>query len=116
MYGLYDEIYTDGGLNFAILNHLDEIGLITFSQLTGFTNTRLPKVIKVYYHGTPINIQFAKDTDNKLDLGQVLLTQVGRELARISGSKPIPDFFDYVLKHWINHGGIVYSDWPKPSP
>ena len=35
----------------------------------------------------------------QLDIGKVLLTKSGQELARICGSKPVDGFYDYVKHH-----------------
>ena len=38
-----------------------------------------------------------------------MLTKVGQELAPICGSKPIPEFFDYVIEHWASKMGLCIS-------
>jgi len=116
IYGVQDEIYTKNGITFNSLKHLDEIGLITFENLTGFRRTYLPEVIKIFYYGTSINIKFKNQENNDLDIGKVLLSKVGQELAPISGAKPIPEFFDYVLKKWTKMGFMTFSDWPNKAP
>jgi len=115
IYDIQDEIYTKNGITFNSLNHLDEIGLITFDNLAGFRKIHLPEVIKIFYYGTPINIKFKNQENNELDIGKVLLSKVGRELAPISGSKPIPEFFHYVLEKWTKMGLIIFSDWPNKA-
>ena len=38
-----EKIYTDHGINFGSLSHLDSLGLIQFGVVSGFAKTRLPK-------------------------------------------------------------------------
>jgi Protein of unknown function (DUF2806) len=95
-------IYKEQGITFTALQHLDEIGLISFGGITTFQRTAImQKRILVSYYGASIMVEFEKETDNAIPLGYVLLSKVGQELAPICGSKPIPAFFDYVLDNWI---------------
>ena len=41
-----------------------------------------------------------KDTDNQLQIGTVVLTKIGKELAPICGSKPVEGFYEYVKEQW----------------
>lgn len=95
---------------------MDDIGLLRFESLAGFARQKLPQEITIYYYGTPpINIKFTKENDNQLEVGQVILSKVGQELAPICGSHPIPEFIEYVLNQWIEKGYEVYSPWPNKS-
>ena len=47
-----------------------------------------------------------KEEDNSLELGVVLLTKIGLELAPICGSRPVQGFFEYVCERWTNQGFI----------
>lgn len=115
IYDVQDEIYTKSGITFNSLQHLDEIGLISFEHLAGYQKIHLPQIIKIFYYGTPINIKFNKQKDNDLNIGKVLLSKIGQELAPISGSNPIPEFLDYVLHKWTKMGLVTFSDWPNNS-
>jgi len=113
VYDIGNEIYVKKQITFSSLKHLDEIGLITYNDVTGFAQLECPKVLKTFYCGTPINVEFKKDIDNKLPLGKVLLSRTGKELAPITGSRPNPEFLDYVLDYWAKQGYVTYSDWPR---
>lgn len=115
IYDVQAEIYKRNGINFNSLKHLDEIGLVSFNNLTGYRRIGLPERITVFYYGTPINIQFKNKENNDLNVGKVLLSKVGQELAPIVGSKPLPEFLEYTLKKWSDMGLITYSDWPNKS-
>lgn len=96
------EIYNDNGINFGTLNHLETLGLIQFNSLSGFQHLKLPKTITVSYYGTPVELTLPKDADNRLAIGQVLLTNAGGELAPICGSQPVPEYLEYVRERWTN--------------
>lgn len=106
-------IYMNQGINFSTLKHLDEIGLVSLESLGGYRRTRLPEVITIHYYGTPVNVRFGSKENNDLDLGNVLLSKVGQELAPISGSEPVPGFMDYALSQWGQRGLVLYSNWPR---
>lgn len=97
------EIYNKHGVNFNSLIHLESIGLIQFNNLGGYRRLKLPKKFAVAYYSTPLVLELAKDLDNELGIGVVLLTKVGQELAPICGSKPVPGFYDYVKERWKAH-------------
>lgn len=108
-----NDIYNRHGINFDTLKHLDEIGLVSFSSIGGYRHAHLPKRVQLLYYGTPIIIEFVKDDDNDLDIGQVLLSKAGRELAPICGPKPVPDFLDYVIGEWSKKGYVTSSQYPR---
>jgi hypothetical protein len=110
-----DPIYNNLGINFMSLSHLDDIGLVNFENLAGFKRMKFSKHITVRYYATPLSVEFGKETDNDLDLGKVLLTKTGQQLAPICGSKPVEGFLDYVIKKWTEKGLILSSPYPNPK-
>jgi hypothetical protein len=96
-------IYNDKGLNFNTLTHLDSIGIIQFSNISGFVRTNLPKKFTVTYCGEPLSLTLEKEEGNQLDIGTVLLTQVGKELARVCHAPGVDGFVDYVKEKWSKH-------------
>ena len=62
-----------------------------------------------------MNIDFLKDDDNKLSIGKVLLSKVGKELAPISSSKPVNGFLDYIIEKWIKMEILPSSPFPKST-
>ena len=102
-------IYTNHGISFASIKHLDAIGLISYENVGSYSLIELPKKINVTYYGTPINIEFEKEEQNELSVGYVMLTKVGQELAPICGSNPIPEFFDYTIEHWAKKMELCIS-------
>lgn len=113
---VYDEqhpIYTNHGINFGALIHLESIALIQFQTL-GFTRLHLPKTFVIFYYGTPVELRMPVETDNILAAGKVMLTKVGQELAPICGSKPVDGFLDYMIEKWQGQGYII-DDKAKPN-
>ena len=66
----------------------------------GVTLRRQPKTISVFYYGRSVQLTFPNNADNTLQLGEVLLTQSGRELATVIDSEPIDGFFEFVYDKW----------------
>ena len=60
------------------------------------------------YYGSPLALELPKADDNKLGIGKVLLTRIGKELAAISGSQPVEGFWEFVKKRWKKY-------LPKPE-
>lgn len=101
------DIYNQNGVDFNTLSHLESIGLIQFNNLSGFSRLKLPKRFEVYYYGAPLLLEMPND-DDKLEIGKVMLTKTGQELAPICKSRPVSGFSDYVKEKWANH-------LPKPK-
>lgn len=98
-----EQIYNDVGINFGSLSHLDSLGLIQFNGVSGFNRQRLPKSFTVAYCGQPLSLTMSQENDNKLSIGQVLLTQAGQELARVIKAPGVEGFYDYVKDKWKAH-------------
>ena len=97
------EIYNRHGVNFEALSHLESIGLVQFNSISGFRLLKLPKKFAVVYYNKPLTLGMPKDTDNELDVGMVLLTKIGLELAPICGRQPVEGFWDYVKDQWKHY-------------
>jgi hypothetical protein len=95
-----DDIYEKNGITFSALTHLESIGLVRFENLTGFRSKGLPKTFSVFYYGSPLQLEMPKDSNNELNIGKVLLTKAGQELASICGSRPVDGFMEYVKGKW----------------
>ena len=102
VFDVKDQIYASNNLDFSALSHLDSIGLIDFSHLTGFVIEDLrPQIYLVSYFGRTISLNVAGD--RRLQLGKVRLTRIGAELERICGAKPVDGFLDYTVRQWSKH-------------
>ncbi|MDE0012830.1 MAG: DUF2806 domain-containing protein [Candidatus Poribacteria bacterium] len=94
------DTYIRKGITFDTLSHLDTIGLIQFDGLAGFKQISLPKRFAVSYYGKLLYLEMPQDANNELNIGKVLLTKIGQELAPICGSKPVEGFYEYVKEQW----------------
>ncbi len=102
IFDVQHKLYNDIGIHFGSLSHLESLGLIQFDNLAGFRRLKLPKKVTAYYYGQTLELTLPADSENQIDLGKVLLTRAGQELAPVCGSKPIDGFFDYVSERWAN--------------
>jgi len=114
IYDLESSIYIDNGITFDNLKHLDDIGLLSLNIFSDYGRLKLPNILKVFYFGNPIIIEFPEEDENQLIIGKVLLSKIGQELAPICGSKPVPVFLDYVIELWNIEGLILSSPYPNP--
>lgn len=93
-------IYNDVGIDFTSLSHLDSLGLIQFNGFSGFAKQRVPNNFTIFYCGEPLILKFSNENDNTIAIGNVLLTQAGLELSRISDATKVEGFYDYVKEKW----------------
>lgn len=113
IYEFNDEVFNKNGINFSALKHLDSIGLISFESLSAYKRVGFGKYARVFYFGQPIIIEFNKDHDNEIELGKVLLTQAGQELAPICGAQRNNEFYEYVIAKWYKQGLILSTPLPN---
>lgn len=104
IYDTEHEIYIGNGISFMALSHLESIGLVHFDSLAGYRHIRLPQKGFVYYFGKQVWVEFPKPDNNDLDVGYVLLTQAGQQLAPICGAQSREGFVDYVREKWRSLG------------
>ena len=94
------EIYNKHGINFNTVSHLESIGLVQFNHITGLLRSDLPKKLTVGYYGSTLTLEMPNEVGNELEVGMVILTRIGQELAPICGSRPIEGFRAYVMDKW----------------
>jgi Protein of unknown function (DUF2806) len=123
IYDTQSSIYTDFGIDFMALEHLDDIGLISFNSASGYELLQLPKQTCTSYNQTKIHIDFPLEQNNNLMVGKIMLTRTGKELASICVSEYIPDLLEYIpdlleyiLGFWRDQGFIVSSPYPCTLP
>ena len=103
IFNVHDDIYKKEDINYNTLTHLDNIGLIKFGNISGFMFKKVPQKFSVVYYGDSLILDMPENTDNDLQIGKVLLTQTGEELAHICRSKPVPEFMEYVKEKWATY-------------
>ena len=113
---IFDEqadVYNKQGINFGTLKHLDSIGLISFESTTGYRRFGLPKRAVIFYFGLPTLAEFAKDNDNEIQVGKVILTQAGRELVSICGASRNQEFYEYTVDKLSKQNIVLSSKLPN---
>jgi len=110
------EAHNRHGINFNSLGHLESLGLIQFNDIAGFQRVKLPRNVTVFYYGRPVELTFPKDADNALDLGKVLLSRAGHELAAVCGSTPVDGFFEYVYDRWAGQSLVPKKETEQGTP
>jgi hypothetical protein len=95
-----DKIYSETGLFYSNLSNLESLGLLQLNLLSGFSMRNQPKHVSLSYFGSSVQLTLPNVENNVFQLGQVLLTQAGQELARVCTPQPIEGLFEYVLKRW----------------
>jgi hypothetical protein len=108
IYEMESEIYTKQGINLSALKQLEAIGLISLES-AGYVKKRFGRHARLFYHGKPTKIQFPQDANNQLDLGHVLLTDLGKSLATICDARRNQEFYEYVVEKWFHQGMVVSS-------
>ena len=117
VYDTEDKIYTDHAVTFGNLVHLDSIGLIRLDTLGGFVLTCPEWVGCAYYHGAPVRVSWEKQEGYpKIDVGYVMLTQTGEELAPLCESRPVDGFVEYVKEKWKGRGYKTDMDGEQETP
>lgn len=98
------------GLYFEDLMHLDSLGLIDFDSVSPFDlafneSAKLRGHIAAYY-GKHYVVKLVEGK-NRLNIGHVLLTSVGKELAPIAGAEGSDEYRDSIIKMWKGKGFVV---------
>lgn len=105
-------------IGYDCLQHLADIGIIEFNPHDSGFIIPVPAAI-IAYNGSPIFLQKPKHiVQNTIQIGNVMLTQMGRELASIC--KPAYDYciMEDDMEWWMRHGYQVTCQVPiaKPDP
>lgn len=100
-------LYKDLGLTFTALSNLDSIGLIKFNNTGGVRLPGVPKRLSLFYFDTVVLFSFPNENNNNMNLGNVMLTQVGMQLAPICGAHAIPGFLEHITSEYAKNKIIV---------
>lgn len=111
-------IYAANGINWIGLKHLDEIGLVSFDDVSGMSmassapnEATLPvhewlKRILILSYGAD-RFMIYPGVGKRLSLGHVKLSRAGGDLASIFPDAPVAGYLDWVLGVWRQEGAIV---------
>jgi hypothetical protein len=104
IYDIKAPIYAQAGITYGVLQHLDDIGLATLRATSSFHLTNQPKVVGMYVYGKLYNINLPLEEGNQFCIGHVLLSKIGKELARLCPNSPVEGFEEYLLAEWRRRG------------
>ena len=93
-------IYADNGLGLYSLIKLDSIGLIQISDVLGFKLSNQSRQLPASYNLQSVVLTFPTEEGNDFELGQVMMTPSGMELARIVKPTSIQGFFEFIYDKW----------------
>jgi hypothetical protein len=115
VYDIEEPIYGSHGLDFFVLSELDSIGLIRFDEKHVTTWDPSRRGLLRYF-----DYMICLDPVGKrLELGGVILTKSGQELASICNPTPIMEFLEYLRGRW-SRAGYKVDDLPngvsRPKP
>lgn len=100
-----DDLYKNTGVTFNSLNELQAIGLINFNGITGYSKIweqgDKEKTITYKYFDDIFEITI---TGNKFEVGQVLFTEMGKQIAAICETSPVEEFTSYIVNKWCGLG------------
>lgn len=102
---IYDSeaaIYHGAGVNFQVLAHLDDIGLLSFEHLTGYQSTVAQGEAVLKYGKVRLKVTLPEGTVH-FPLGKVMLTKTGKQLLPLSNAKIVPDFVEYLIEKLKTH-------------
>lgn len=114
-----DDIYNKNNINLNTLMHLNQIGLISFTPSGEFETTFTVNTINIGYYGRILNLNFKNSSQNKINIGCVDLTKIGKDLARVNHpniykktddkAEYIDDFFHFIVKK-LFHADVILSE------
>ncbi|MBN9134341.1 MAG: hypothetical protein J0H48_13445 [Nitrosospira multiformis] len=109
IYDISHEVYSEQGITLAALKPLEAAGLISVNP-AGYVKKGFGQHTRLFYFGRPTKIRFLEEAGNQLDLGHVLLTDKGKDLAiKNCGVQSNQRFYEYVVEKWLQQGLVVSS-------
>ena len=99
VYEVNNPIYNNLGVDYANLMHLDSIGLIRFNNLSRTSITETDDIAEITCSYFDIHFQILpKDKQNyRIDVGFVMLTQLGLEISKLCETEKVADFLGYII-------------------
>lgn len=115
VFDLHANIYNNYGINFNAIVHLESLGMVHFSGISGFQIRNLPESVTVTYCGLTVSVlTFDRDGSNCFSTGVTMFTQAGLELARVVNASGIPEIYNYVYDRWASDS-LVPPREPDPE-
>ncbi len=103
-----DEIVKSAGFNFGVLQHFESIGLLGFQFLASYIFFEDERSFTFEYHGKKLQIQGKVSGEKwEVEVGQIMLSQIGEELASIQKIVPNWSYFEYCKREFEERSGGV---------
>lgn len=106
------EVYKKQGVDVAALQYLQDAGLIE-CRSTGYVKRSFRKHTRLFYFGRLTKIQFLEEENNSLEIGHVILTDTGKEIAPFCGAARNQEFYEYVIGKWFSQGVVLSTVLPE---
>ncbi len=103
IFDIHDPIYEKNGITFDSVSHLESLGLVQFNNIAGYSRVGVPDEFRIFYYGRPLDLQKQEGANSNLNIGRVLLTRAGQQLAEICGSAPVDGVYEYAMKQFSQH-------------
>ena len=91
-------------IKLATLESLQGMGIVGLARLAGYQLTVSGTVEASYYSRTLLIT--STQGSAKLKLGKAILTDVGRQIARVVGADPVQGYFEFCADEWRKSAGI----------
>jgi hypothetical protein len=101
--------YAAKGVTFDSMNHFAALGLVSFNGTMFYHFVSMPPIVLLQYFDENFIGKFSTPPEHKLEVGLVMLTPVGTQLAQICGPSPVPGFVDYSKAWWAKKGLNLFS-------
>jgi hypothetical protein len=101
-----DPFSDEKGLDFERLTHLDSLGLICFES-DEFGEHCTSDLVQISYYGRTALLKLKKSDNYGLDVGVVILTRVGGELARVCNASPVEGLFESITQTWKDNSLLL---------
>lgn len=112
IYDIDHEVYKRQGIDVSAIRDLQDAGLIE-ARAGGYIKRSFRKHTRLFYFGRLTKIQFPREENNSLEMGCVILTDMGREIAPFCGAAPNQEFYEYVIGRWFGQGMVLSTILPK---
>lgn len=104
VYNTEHDIYVQHGITFSALTHLESIGLIRFDPMGSFLWGGLNQKGYIPYYDKRLWIELPKPNNNDFNVGKVMFSRAGQELAQICNSHSREGFEEYLKEKWRSLG------------
>lgn len=98
-------IFEEAGFGYQNLTNLESMGLISYDSL-GFMHRQYAHLenLRVNYFSTTLTLRWPSKWDGNLNVGHVVFTNLGQQLARMCSPQPYPGFENYLVQNWKKLG------------